>query len=91
VTGILNTSLAQWLLETDRVEAPYVVSQGAALGRAGCVHVSREESGQVWVGGGSVTGGSRHRDPLTASRAPKSPEPGRGSPSGQACWSTQGA
>ena len=37
VTGSLNASLAEWLLGAGRVPggAPYVASQGAALGRAG--------------------------------------------------------
>jgi PhzF family phenazine biosynthesis protein len=55
VTGSLNASLAQWLLATDRARAPYVASQGTALGRAGRVHVSRDEDGTIWVGGGTVT------------------------------------
>jgi len=55
VTGSLNASLAQWLLGTGRVQAPYVVSQGAALGRAGRVHISRDADGTIWVGGGTVT------------------------------------
>jgi PhzF family phenazine biosynthesis protein len=55
VTGSLNASLAQWLLERGRVQAPYVVSQGAALGRAGRVHISRDADGTIWVGGGTVT------------------------------------
>jgi PhzF family phenazine biosynthesis protein len=55
VTGSLNASLASWLLRTGRAETPYVASQGGALGRAGRVHVSRDESGQIWVGGGAVT------------------------------------
>jgi PhzF family phenazine biosynthesis protein len=55
VTGSLNASLAQWLLGSGRVEAPYVASQGTALGRAGRVHVSRDPDGTVWVGGGVVT------------------------------------
>ena len=54
VTGSLNASLGQWLLATGRVTAPYVASQGTAMGRRGRVHVSRE-NGQVWVGGGMVT------------------------------------
>ncbi len=29
--------------------------QGTALGRSGRVHVSRDEDGAVWVGGGTVT------------------------------------
>jgi PhzF family phenazine biosynthesis protein len=55
VTGSLNASLAQWLLATGRVTAPYLASQGTALGRRGRVHISRDEDGQVWVGGGTVT------------------------------------
>src|SRR5438034_208867 len=34
VTGSLNASLAQWLLDSGRASAPYVASQGAALGRS---------------------------------------------------------
>jgi PhzF family phenazine biosynthesis protein len=55
VTGSLNASLAPWLLRTGRVTAPYVASQGAALGRAGRVHVSRDGDGTIWVGGDTVT------------------------------------
>jgi PhzF family phenazine biosynthesis protein len=61
VTGSLNASLAQWLLGTGRATAPYVVSQGTAIGRQGRVHVSGAvpESGSaasgIWVGGGTVT------------------------------------
>ena len=35
VTGSLNASLAQWLLSSGRATAPYVASQGTALGRSG--------------------------------------------------------
>ena len=55
VTGSLNASLAEWLLRTGRATAPYVASQGTALGRAGRVHVSRDDDGAIWVGGGTVT------------------------------------
>jgi PhzF family phenazine biosynthesis protein len=55
VTGSLNASLAEWLLRTGRVTAPYVARQGTALGRAGRVHISRDDAGTVWVGGGSIT------------------------------------
>src|SRR5918998_534832 len=55
VTGSLNASLAQWLLRTGRATAPYVASQGTALGRDGRVHVTRDDDGAVWVGGGTVT------------------------------------
>jgi PhzF family phenazine biosynthesis protein len=55
VTGSLNASLAGWLLRTGRLRAPYVAAQGGALGRAGRVHVTRDEEGTIWVGGGTVT------------------------------------
>jgi PhzF family phenazine biosynthesis protein len=55
VTGSLNASLAQWLLGSARVRSPYIASQGTALGRAGRVHVARDDDGTIWVGGGTVT------------------------------------
>ena len=55
VTGSLNASLAEWLLRTGRLTAPYVARQGTALGRRGRVHVSVDADGAVWVGGGTVT------------------------------------
>jgi predicted PhzF superfamily epimerase YddE/YHI9 len=55
VTGSLNASLAQWLLASGRAAAPYVASQGTALGRAGRVHVSRDGDGTIWIGGATVT------------------------------------
>jgi PhzF family phenazine biosynthesis protein len=55
VTGSLNASLAQWLLRTGRVSAPYVASQGTVLGRHGRVHITTDASDQVWVGGGTMT------------------------------------
>jgi PhzF family phenazine biosynthesis protein len=55
VTGSLNASVAEWLLQTGRAQAPYVASQGGALGRSGRVHISRDDDGTIWVGGGTVT------------------------------------
>jgi PhzF family phenazine biosynthesis protein len=55
VTGSLNASLAAWLLRTGRATAPYVASQGTALGRSGRVHISQEADGTIWVAGGTVT------------------------------------
>jgi predicted PhzF superfamily epimerase YddE/YHI9 len=55
VTGSLNAALAPWLLATGRAEAPYLVSQGTALGRAGRVHISRDDDGTIWVGGATVS------------------------------------
>jgi PhzF family phenazine biosynthesis protein len=55
VTGSLNASLAEWLLATGRAHAPYVASQGTALGRAGRVHIAVDAEHAIWVGGGTVT------------------------------------
>ena len=59
VTGSLNASLAQWLMAEGHAPERYVVAQGSCLGRAGRVYLAREASstgsGQVWVGGESVT------------------------------------
>lgn len=55
VTGSLNASLAQWLIEEGHMPERYVAAQGACLSRAGRVHVERDGAGQVWVGGQSVT------------------------------------
>jgi PhzF family phenazine biosynthesis protein len=50
VTGSLNASLAQWMLEEGLVQTPYLASQGTALGRAGRVTITGDRS-SVWVGG----------------------------------------
>ncbi len=55
VTGSLNASVAGWLLETGRIQAPYVASQGGAIGRAGRVEVSQAQDGHVFVGGRTLT------------------------------------
>ncbi|WP_336723808.1 PhzF family phenazine biosynthesis protein [Cellulosimicrobium cellulans] len=55
VTGSLNAVVGQWLVRDGRLPDRYVAAQGAALGRAGRVHVERDRSGTVWVGGASVT------------------------------------
>lgn len=54
VTGSLNASLAQWLIEEGELPTSYVASQGTVLGREGRVHVQRGSDGQVWVGGQCV-------------------------------------
>jgi PhzF family phenazine biosynthesis protein len=54
VTGSLNAAIAQWLIGAGLAPTSYVAAQGAALGRAGRVHV--EQSGaDIWIGGESVT------------------------------------
>ena len=51
VTGSLNASLAQWLIEGGHLPGRYRARQGTALGRAGEVFIQQDETGQVWVGG----------------------------------------
>jgi predicted PhzF superfamily epimerase YddE/YHI9 len=55
VTGSLNAAVAQWLIGAGLAPASYVASQGSALDRRGRVQIMRDEAGQVWVGGESVT------------------------------------
>jgi PhzF family phenazine biosynthesis protein len=60
VTGSLNAGIAQWLLGSGRLAAPYVASQGTAIGRKGRLHVTADAAGAIWVGGRTETvlGGS---------------------------------
>lgn len=55
VTGSLNASLAQWLIADEYMPASYVVHQGTCIQREGRIHIRQDASGQVWVGGDSVT------------------------------------
>jgi len=54
VTGSLNASIAQWMIEEGRVRAPYLASQGRRLGRSGLIHIDQDEEG-IWVGGATHT------------------------------------
>ncbi|MFV1990194.1 MAG: PhzF family phenazine biosynthesis protein [Acidimicrobiales bacterium] len=59
VTGSLNASVAHWLLKSGQLTAPYVASQGAALGRRGRISIDQDPDGTIWVGGvatESITG-----------------------------------
>ncbi|MDO8389117.1 MAG: PhzF family phenazine biosynthesis protein [Actinomycetota bacterium] len=55
VTGSLNASGAQWLVASGRFTPPYAASQGHALGRAGRVLVSADDTGAIWIGGNVTT------------------------------------
>ncbi|MDX6634565.1 MAG: hypothetical protein QOF06_768 [Solirubrobacterales bacterium] len=55
VTGSLNASVAQWLLISGRLEAPYLARQGTAIDRAGRIHVSQDPEGAIWIGGATET------------------------------------
>ncbi|MDO9507555.1 PhzF family phenazine biosynthesis protein [Hydrogenophaga sp.] len=55
VTGSLNAALAQWLIGAGLAPEHYVAAQGTALAREGRVHVERDPSGTIWIGGASIT------------------------------------
>ncbi len=55
VTGSLNASVAQWLYATGIANGPYIAAQGTRLGRQGRIYISRDTTGQVWVGGNTHT------------------------------------
>ncbi len=55
VTGSLNASLAQWLMDEGHLPERYLAAQGTCLGRAGRVLLERDAQGQVWVGGQVVS------------------------------------
>jgi PhzF family phenazine biosynthesis protein len=54
VTGSLNASVAQWLIGAGLAPPSYIASQGTVLGRAGRVHVERNDS-EIWIGGAVTT------------------------------------
>ncbi len=55
VTGSLNASLAQWLIDAGRAKPPYTASQGTRLGRSGRINIDRDADGKIWVGGRTTT------------------------------------
>jgi PhzF family phenazine biosynthesis protein len=55
VTGSLNAGFALWLTRSGHLPPSYVARQGTAMGRDGRVRVSTDETGGVWVGGGTRT------------------------------------
>jgi len=55
VTGSLAASVAEWLLGSGRLTAPYVATQGGAIDRAGRIEISQDDDGAVWVGGRTAT------------------------------------
>jgi len=55
ITGSFNASLAQWLIAEGHAPRSYVAAQGTCIGREGRVFIEQDASGQVWVGGETVT------------------------------------
>lgn len=51
VTGSLNASMAQWMLNSGRAVSPYVACQGRRVGRDGRIHIEKSDDGTVWVAG----------------------------------------
>ncbi|WP_424930397.1 PhzF family phenazine biosynthesis protein [Amaricoccus tamworthensis] len=50
VTGSFNAALAHWLQSQGRIEGGHLVHQGAAVNRAGRIHVN-VDNGDVFIGG----------------------------------------
>jgi PhzF family phenazine biosynthesis protein len=55
VTGSLNAAVAQWLIGSGHLAPPYVAGQGQCVGRAGRIYVSRNDDGDIEVGGQTHT------------------------------------
>jgi len=53
--GSMNAAVAQWLVRTGSVAAPYRVAQGRRIGRAGDINIRPSAEGTVWVGGQTTT------------------------------------
>ncbi len=54
-TGSLNASVGQWLFDAGHVPDRYVAAQGTRIGRTARIAVSRDDAGQVWVAGKTLT------------------------------------
>ena len=54
-TGSLNASVARWLIDKGVVAAPYIATQGGAIGRAARISITQDPDGTILVGGRSVT------------------------------------
>jgi PhzF family phenazine biosynthesis protein len=55
VTGSFNASVAQWLIADGHAPRDYVATQGTCIGCDGRVYITTDDTGQVWVGGDTVT------------------------------------
>jgi len=51
VTGSLNASAAQWLINNNLAPDSYIASQGTCIQRKGRVYLSKDQYGDIWVGG----------------------------------------
>ncbi|HEY9294130.1 MAG TPA: PhzF family phenazine biosynthesis protein [Microlunatus sp.] len=55
VTGSLNAAVAQWLLTSGWLTAPYRAHQGTVVGADGVIKIEQDADGTVWVGGSTET------------------------------------
>ncbi len=55
VTGSLNASTAQWLMNSGYAPNSYIASQGTCMQRKGKIYLSKDNEGTVWVGGHACT------------------------------------
>jgi len=54
-TGSLNASVGQWLFDAGYAQGRYIAAQGTRICRQARIAVSRDDAGQVWVGGKTIT------------------------------------
>jgi PhzF family phenazine biosynthesis protein len=76
VCGSLNAALARWLPKVGAVRFPYLVYQGAAVGRSGRLYISIEGS-DIWVAGTTRTliEGTLHAPPAGRQLVTHRPQP----------------
>lgn len=55
VTGSLNATVAQWMIEEGLVSPPYMATQGICLGRLGQISIDQDTDGTIWIGGRTET------------------------------------
>jgi len=51
VTGSLNASTAQWLMQQGIANNEYIASQGTCLNRKGRIFLKKDDFNTIWVGG----------------------------------------
>lgn len=49
--GSMSAGVGRWLLADDSTHAELAISQGARLRRSATIAVTRDDTGQIWVGG----------------------------------------
>lgn len=53
--GSMSAGVGWWLLSPSSTDTAFSIAQGARLGRAATITVTRDDRGQIWVGGEATT------------------------------------